>query len=520
MADPPDAVVTFMAEHPWARDTACRGATDVAIESRAPNLLRGGWRGNPPLRALAYVVLPWTALLLPAPWSMVGVAVAYLVTALVAARDRQSHRGVWALLAALTVCDVSPFTVDGSVVRFYQLAAPLVLALVVVWRRELLRGITSLSRPGLSLLLLVVFVTVLTGLSIVWTISVRQTLISTVGQVAVCGLLLVYAGAVRAGVVSGRDVLTAVWSAATLGSAVACAQFLVTVATPLRWAVAGGSGIPWPRPTGLMTESVWAALVAAMALGLSFAVRRTHPRLAATSWVVNGAVVLLVLSRAVILGMIVAAAVAAILGWRRRVTWIPALATVVVAATAFAGFSLLAPGVVQRFDPRLLIGVRHGTDGGSASSRVAVFDLARDEIPRHLPWGAGAGSSNQLTTDPQVRELYLNGGELNSGRGSTNFYLGYVFDFGYLGALVAIALTVTIGVLVLRAARVDHGLSAYLAVLFLVDFQFNNGFRFGFVHVLLAALVAQACQHGATSTRVAAPGSRSTGKPVDVAHRD
>ena len=46
----------------------------------------------------------------------------------------------------------------------------------------------------------------------------------------------------------------------------------------------------------------------------------------------------------------------------------------------------------------------------------------------------------------------------------------------------------------------------YLATLFLVDFQFNNGFRFGFVHALLGVLIGAAARRDpVVRTQVADP---------------
>ena len=85
---------------------------------------------------------------------------------------------------------------------------------------------------------------------------------------------------------------------------------------------------------------------------------------------------------------------------------------------------------------------------------------------------------------------------MNSGRGSTNFFIGYAFDFGLVGLVLGPALLAMIGWLALRIAPQDLGLAAFLTTLFAVDFQFNNGFRFGFVHVLLAVLIAAAATTG------------------------
>lgn len=456
---------------------------------RAPRPARL-WRSRPLWRAAAYVSLPWLGLLWAPPTAVFAVAAASVVAAVFVARDLECHRDVLRVIAGLTVCDVSPLSVDGSVVRLYQLAAPVLLAVVLRRWRPVVAGLRDLS-PAASLLLLVLLVvTLVTAASGLWTISPEDTLISTVGQLSATGLLVVYAGAVRAGLLRAVDVLEALWAVATVGSGVALVQFAVTLTTPVDWAMAGGSGVPWPRPTGLMTEGVWAALVAAVGLALSAYVRRASPRQGTAGLAVNGLVIALVASRAVLLGLLVAAIACAVVAWRHRVTVRVAVVSTVGFAVVVAGVAALAPQFAARFDPRLVLGLQSSADGGSANSRAAVYDLAGDELPALLPLGGGAGSLNKLTTDGDFRDRYIGGGELNSGRGSTNFYLGFIFDFGYLGGVLALALTGLVGLLALRATRWDGGLSVFLATLLLVDFQFNNGFRFGFVHVLLGLLLA------------------------------
>jgi hypothetical protein len=404
-------------------------------------------------------------------------------------RDPEADRGVLLTVAAFTVCDLSPFSVEGSVVRLYQLSVVVVLVVILRRRSLILRGLLQLPRLPMAAVATVVALTVLTPISLLWTISPRDTLVSAVGQLSATGLLILFAATVSAGFLKAREVLTAVWAMATVSSLLAFLQFTLTVLTPWELASSGGSGVPWPRPDGLMTEAVWAALVAATGLALAFVVRRDHPRLAYLSMGMHAATLALVGSRAVLLGMVVGSVVCGVALWRRHAT---PLRLSGIAAAALVGVLVLAiaaPGVLARFDPSLMISGGTGADGGSAQSRAVVYKLVADELPPRLPLGAGAGSLNKLTTDPDVRDRYIDGGELNAGRGSTNFFLGYAFDFGYLGAVLALTLVVLVGVLAFRAARLDHGLSAFLVTLFLIDFQFNNGFRFGFVHVLLGVLI-------------------------------
>ena len=457
-------------------------------------------------RGVAYVVLPWAALALPGAASVVTLVALTLGATVLLWRDAQADRAVLLVVAAFTACDVSPLAYDGSVVRLYQLAALQVLVVVLRRRREMWAALRGMRGLPLAALALVLLVTVLTPLSVLWSISTHQTLVSTVGQLSATGLLVVYCAAVAARILPARDVLVAVWAMATLSSAVAVAQFLVTVLTPVDLAMAGGSGVPWPRPEGLMTEAVWAALVAATGAALAFVVRRTWPKLALTSLVLHAATLALVLSRAVVLGMVVGGTAALLVGGRRHATGRRVAAAAVAVVLGVGLVATISPALLQRFDPRLVLGMQGG-DGGSAASRGAVYRLVADELPHHMPLGAGAGSLNELTSDPAVREKYIDGGELNSGRGSTNIFLGYTFDFGPAGTAVAVALVVVVLGLGIRLVPVDKGLSVFMTLLFLVDFQFNNGFRFGFVHLLFGVAVAQAALVGRETKEAVSAGS-------------
>jgi hypothetical protein len=449
-----------------------------------------------------FVIAPWASLIFPEPWSLVLVAVVSVAAGVLLLRDPDADRGVLLTVAAFTVCDLSPLSVEGSVVRLYQLSV--VLALVVVLRRrpEILRGLRGMARLPMSVLTIIVALTVLTPMSLLWTISPRDTLVSTVGQLSATALFLVFAATVSAGLLQVREVLTAVWAMASLSSLLACTQFLVTVTTPWELAASGGSGVTWPRPEGLMTEAVWAALVATTGLALAFVVCRQHPRLGSLSLVPHIATLVLVSSRAVILGTAVGALVCTVLVWRRHATPLRLVAVTGMVLMGVLALAVASPALLARFDPRLVLGGQSGADGGSAQSRSAVYRLVADELPARLPLGAGAGSLNKLTTDPAVRARYIGGGDLNAGRGSTNFFLGNTFDFGYLGAVLSVALVVVVGALTIRTARRDHGLSVFLATLYLVDFQFNNGFRFGFVHVLLGVLVGSRSRLTTADSRV------------------
>lgn len=448
------------------------------------------WRRLPAARAAAYVAVPWLALAAPSPWSLVLLAVAVVVAATLLARDPAADASALLLIAAFTVCDLSPLSVSGSVIRLYQLSLGLVLVVAVRRRAELWSGLLGLGRLPGAVLAIVLALTVLTPLSFLWTISPTDTVVSSAGQLIATGLLVVAAASVAAGLVTARGMATAVWAMAGLSSCVAVLQFVVTVLTPLDLAVAGGSGVPWPRPDGLMTEAVWAALVAATGLALSAVGRRSYPRAAAAAVGVHVVVLVLTGSRAVLLGMLVGGVVWAMVAGRRHVTPARAGAVAAVAVTGLLVLAVAAPGFLARYDPRTVIDMREAADGGSAASRTAVYELVADELPERLPLGAGAGALNKLTSDPAVRDTYADGGELNTGRGTTNIFLGLVFDFGFLGAALSVALALLVPALALSLPTGERGISAFLAFLYLVDFQFNNGFRFGFVNVLLGVLIA------------------------------
>lgn len=455
----------------------------------------GTWRGSFAshawLRAAAYLAVPWAAWALPGPADVFTFALTSVLAAAVLSRHPQDDAPVLLLVAAFTVCDLSPLSYEGSVVRLYQLAFLQVLVVTVRRRRELWSGLMSARGASRWLLAVMAVITVVTPVSLLWSIAPRQTVVSSVGQFSASGLLFVFCAAVLSGLLSARSCAAAVWAMATVSSVWGVVQFLVTLLTPLELVRSGGSGVPWPRPEGLMTESVWAALVAATGLGLAAVVYRSHRRLALWSLPFHVVTLALVLSRAVILGLAVGALVAvAVSGRRYLTTGRVAAATVAVLAVVGAAW-VIAPAQLERFDPRLVLGMQ-GSDGGSAASRGAVYELVADELPKHLPLGAGAGSLNELTSDPGIRDRYIDGGELNSGRGSTNFFVGYTFDFGPAGAVLALALVALAFVVAFRVASLDHGVSLFLTSVYVVDFQFNNGFRFGFVHLLLGVAVGTA----------------------------
>ena len=459
----------------------------VAPTRRAP--LRGAYL-RAWVRPTAYLGIPWLGWVLPAPLDVVAVVVLSLASAVALACRPQDDARVLLLVAAFTVCDLSPLSYEGSVVRLYQLAGLQVLVVVLRRWRELWKGLADARGLARGLLYVMAAVTIVTPLSLLWSIAPGQTVVSAVGQVSASGLLFLYCAAVLSRLLSARDVVVAVWAMATVGSTYGLVQFVVSVLTPVDLAESGGSGVPWPRPEGLMTEAVWGALVAATGAVLAFVVRRTYPRVATASLAVHVIMIALVLSRAVILGAAIGAAVLLVTSGRRhltpgRLTAAAAMLLLTVGVTA-----VVAPALLQRFDPRQVVGGQ-GSDGGSAASRGAVFDLVADELPKHLPLGAGAGTLNELTSDPEVRDRYIDGGELNTGRGSTNFFIGYTFDFGPFGTLLAIALVVVTLLIATRLLTVDHGVALYLAVVYIIDFQFNNGFRFGFVHLLLGVAAAR-----------------------------
>ena len=133
------------------------------------------------------------------------------------------------------------------------------------------------------------------------------------------------------------------------------------------------------------------------------------------------------------------------------------------------------------------------TDSGAADSRVAAIEMMLDHIPLHPIVGNGSGGMATLSQMQEMRDKYIYGGELNAGKGNANIFLTLMFDTGIIGTTLFLILIFQIVYMIKKTfsktSYVSLGFAA-TSILLLVDFNFNNGFRMGFVWVHLALVVS------------------------------
>lgn len=133
------------------------------------------------------------------------------------------------------------------------------------------------------------------------------------------------------------------------------------------------------------------------------------------------------------------------------------------------------------------------TDSGAADSRVAAIQMMLDHIPLHPIVGNGSGGMATLSQMQEMRDKYIYGGELNAGKGNANIFLTLMFDTGIIGTTLFLVLIFQIVFMIKktfsRMSYVSLGFAS-TSLLLIIDFNFNNGFRMGFVWVHLALIVA------------------------------
>lgn len=132
------------------------------------------------------------------------------------------------------------------------------------------------------------------------------------------------------------------------------------------------------------------------------------------------------------------------------------------------------------------------TDSGAADSRVAAIQMMLDHIPIHPIVGNGSGGMATLSQMQEMRDKYIYGGELNAGKGNANIFLTLMFDTGIIGTILFLILIGQLIYMIMttfsKVSYVSLGFAA-TSLLLLVDFNFNNGFRMGFVWVHFALIV-------------------------------
>lgn len=398
-----------------------------------------------------------------------------VVAAIVVAGNPATLRRLSYLAIGLMFVDLSPITVGGSAVRLYQ---PITLVLIGAL---LLPGKGRPLKRGPLLGWLILF-TALVAASYAWTISPSDTLAVAVGQSYLVYLVVLLGGLLGRGVITVPGMLTALWAGAVASSTVAMLQFMGGLAGSA-WGLQYVVGVPWGRPQGLMREPDWTALAAAVGLVIAVTLRR-GARWYRTSMLLFVATLGVTVVRAVILAVAVMFLLSVLQrhqhGLRQQLWWL-----VPVGGTATLLVSVYWPDALSRLHLSSLL-PGSGGDGGSLDSRLGVVSLIQDRGP-DTPWlGHGAGSLAYESALPENAMLYAGGGELNAGRGSTNLFLTSFWDLGWIGVVV-MAGVVLAWLLCAWRVRAQYPALLALAVLLLVDFQANNGLRFGFVWALMAA---------------------------------
>lgn len=386
---------------------------------------------------------------------------------------------VWAtkFTVVASFCDVLQFHVAGVGLRIYQpLTVMVFLAQASVVIAELRR-----SKLGRSLTIFTIF----TLATIAWTIHKSDSIVTAVGQVYLLMLFATVVAELRRRSFAPSDVVRWVGIGATLSSVAAVLEFMASYAG-VHFHVDKVVGIPWNRPFGLMTEPDWAALVAGMGAIAVFYSSDRNRRLWRLALAVNLLVVLLGGVRDVWVSTGLLTAIFAFGRPRVRRAAIRALPLVFVLGLLGAGALVMKPSALSRLNPAAVFGGSGSGDQGATHSRLAVVNLVLSEVGRRPLQGFGSGTLAYETVRPSVVAKYGGGGTLNAGHGNANLFLTFLWDSGAIG----------LGLFLLVVKRWFQGARRlasstpallWLSSLLVLDFQINNGFRFAFVWIIMAA---------------------------------
>ena len=386
---------------------------------------------------------------------------------------------------ALTFLDVSPISYGGSFVRIYQFAS-LLLPFCLISSADGARQNKISPMVGLFLLLN----TLLVVLSLEWTISRRDTIHVSLGQCYLLILLGLVVILLARNVITVERTLAALLVGCTICSLTAMVQFGLSLIGVER-GVLHVVGIPWARPSGLMLEPDWSGLVAGMGFLLAtlgprptVARRRRWGSIAfAVAAVINVGVIGLTAVRSVAVALIVTAVGLSLMRGVPRQVRKTSAGILLVLVLGGAALFILAPSTAARYDPR------HITEGvvdqGAANSRLGSLRLIQDQGPDRLWRGHGAGSINYASSLPENALKYGGGGVLNGGHGSTNLFATNFYDLGLPG-LTTMFIAVMAWLWKSFKIRVRQPILLALSLFLVTAFQLTNGFRFGFVWILLA----------------------------------
>ncbi|WP_270180231.1 O-antigen ligase family protein [Alkalihalobacillus sp. CinArs1] len=145
--------------------------------------------------------------------------------------------------------------------------------------------------------------------------------------------------------------------------------------------------------------------------------------------------------------------------------------------------------ITNRFNPATSV----KTDRGAADSRLGSIELMWDYIQKHPIVGNGSGGMALLSELEENKIKYAGGGDLNTGKGNANIFLSVLFDTGVVGLAIFLLIISRIIWMLKQTYNKNDFVSLGLigcSILVLVNFNFNNGFRMGFVWFHLALVVS------------------------------
>lgn len=244
-----------------------------------------------------------------------------------------------------------------------------------------------------------------------------------------------------------------------------------------------------PRPSSFAHEPDWYGLFAGytavwfVVMYLSRETRLFSPLFIMIGMFMSFIGVFISMARASILSLAVAVLFIFLITKNMRAIKLFASSAIILIIAAIMLFILdqaIFMKVYDRFHPSTSL----ETDQGAADSRFASIQLMLDYIPKHPIVGNGSGGMAELSMRDDIRQEYIYGGELNAGKGNANLFLTVLFDTGIVGLAIFLLI---LGRIVWMILSVYHKSSfvplGFLAasLFILVDFNFNNGFRMGFV---------------------------------------
>ena len=391
---------------------------------------------------------------------------------------------VFLFIALSIFIDRSFITFQGSYIRIFQI---LFLALFLKFTIEFLLSKRELFKTPLFILInLWVFSYFF---SIGHLISVRDFWVSVVGQLF---LNLFYFISVQCIYNKGLDFFDKVLKYTLISG------IFVTAVGILQWigfflgfeiGLSHYEEIGIPRPSSFAHEPDWYGLFAGytavwfVVMYLSREKSLFSPLFIMIGMFMSFIGVFISMARASILSLAVAVLFIFIITKNIRAIKLFVSSVLILILTAIMLFIVnqeIFVNVYERLNPSTSL----ETDQGAGDSRLASIQVMLDYIPRHPFVGNGSGGMAELSMRDDIRQEYIYGGELNAGKGNANLFLTILFDTGIIGLTIFLLI---LGRLIWMILFVYHK-SNYIPLGFLaaslfilIDFNFNNGFRMGFV---------------------------------------